>query len=153
MDRVALDEKVSPTKPIPHKGEVRLRVRYSECDPMGVAHHSACIPWFELGRTELLRESGLTYAHMEQAGILLVIVRLEVSYKLPARYDDLLVLDTCVSGGGRARIDHAYELWRDAGDGRGKSDLLTKASTTLACVDRAGKPRPLPEWLRAESHV
>lgn len=119
---------------------------------MGVAHHSACIPWFEMGRTELLRESGLTYAHMERAGVLLVVTRLEVKYKLPARYDDRLILDTRVSGGARARIDHAYELWRDREDGRGRADLLAVGSSTLACVARDGRPRPLPEWLRADEH-
>ncbi len=149
----AQDEKVSPSKPIPKEGEVRLRVRYSECDPMGVAHHSACIPWFELGRTELLREGGLTYAHMEQAGILLVVTRLEIRYKAPARYDDLLVLETRVIGGGRARIDHAYELWSTIdGNGAHKGDLLVTGSSTLAHVDRSGKPRALPDWLRDDAH-
>ncbi len=136
-----------PLAPIPAEGEVRLRVRYSECDPMGVAHHSACIPWLELGRTELLRPTGVSYAHMERAGILLVVTRLEVKYRRPARYDDELILITRIVGGGRARIDHSYELWLDEGDGRGRTDLLLTADSTLACVDREGKPRPLPDWL------
>jgi acyl-CoA thioester hydrolase len=115
---------------------------------MGVAHHSACIPWFEIGRTELLRSAGVTYAALERAGVFLVVTRLEVAYRAPARYDDFLVLDTRVVGGGRVRIDHAYELWRDGGDGRGRSELLVTASSTLACVDEGGRPRPLPEWLQ-----
>lgn len=117
---------------------------------MSVAHHSACVPWFEIGRTELLRAGGITYAQMESAGVFLVVTRLEVKYRAPARYDDMLVLVTRVSGGGgsRVRIDHEYELWRDAEDGRGKSALLVTASSTLACVDERGGVRELPEWLR-----
>ncbi len=144
---------LAPNRPIPSQGEVRIRVRYCECDPMGVAHHSSIVPWFEIGRTELLRQSGLTYAHMEQRGVLLVVARLDVRYRSPAKYDDLLVLETTVSGGGRARVDHAYELWRDEEDGRGRSALLATGSSTLACVDTSGSPRPLPEWLRPGSHV
>ncbi len=138
---------LKPSAPVIGEGEIRLRVRYCECDPMSVAHHSACVAWFEMGRTELLRASGVTYADMEHAGIFLVVTRLEVKYKRPARYDDELVLVTRVSGGGRARIDHEYELWIDRGDGRGKSELLTTASSTLACVDAHGRPRALPDWL------
>ena len=114
---------------------------------MGVAHHSACVPWLEIGRTELLRAAGVTYAQLEAAGIFLVVTRLDLRYRSPARYDDEVVLVTRVSGGGRVRIDHTYELWRDAGDGRGKSQLLLTAESTLACVDETGAPRALPEWL------
>jgi len=136
-----------PSGPVPTEGEVRFRVRYSECDPMGVAHHSACVPWFEIGRTELLRSCGVTYADMEHAGIFLVVTRLDIRYRRPARYDDHLVLCTRVSGGGRARIDHEYELWLDRLDGRGRCELLTTAGSTLACVDAHGRPRALPEWM------
>jgi len=114
---------------------------------MGVAHHAAYIPWLELGRTELLRTTGVTYAQLESTGVFLVVTRLEISYKAPARYDDVIVICTTVSGGSRARIDHEYEVWRDLDDGRGKSDLLATAASTLACVDQHGRPRALPEWL------
>jgi acyl-CoA thioester hydrolase len=116
---------------------------------MGVAHHSACIPWLEIGRTELLRAAGVTYAQLEAAGIFLVVTRLDLRYRAPARYDDEVVLVTNVTGGSRVRIDHGYELWRDAGDGRGKSDLLLTGESTLACVDDTGRPRALPDWLVA----
>ena len=141
------EEALAPSAPIPLEGELRLRVRYCECDPMGVAHHSACVPWLEMGRTELLRCSGVTYAQLEAASIFLVVTRLELSYKSPARYDDVLVLVTSVLGGSRARIDHGYQLWRDREDGRGRSELLLTAESTLACVSAQGSPRALPEWL------
>ncbi|MEM1422634.1 MAG: thioesterase family protein [Planctomycetota bacterium] len=147
------DPEIEPRRPIADSGETRLRVRYAECDPMGVAHHSSYVPWLEIGRTELLRDSGMTYADMERAGVLLVVTRLEVAYKSPARYDDEVVVLTRVSGGKRARLDHAYEVWVDKGDGRGRSVLCATAHSTLACVDRDGRPQALPEWIRAAAHV
>ncbi|RMD60834.1 MAG: acyl-CoA thioesterase [Planctomycetota bacterium] len=137
-----------PPRPIPRAGVVELRVRYCECDPMGVAHHSAYIPWLEVGRTELLRASGLSYAQLEQRGLLLAVVKLEIRYRAPARYDDLIAVHTHVTGGGRARINHAYEVRRAA-----DSAMLAVASSTLACLDAHGKPQPLPDWLTAAAHV
>lgn len=141
----------APSLPIPSAGAHRLRVRYTECDPMGVAHHAAYVPWLELGRTELLRESGLTYAALERAGVLLVVTKLEVRYRLPARYDDLLEIRTTVTGGGRARIDHAYEVKRVENGEAG--DLCVEATSTIACVDPSGRPRPLPDWLTPGAHA
>ena len=79
---------------MPARHSLTFRVRYSECDPMGVAHHSAYAPWLEMGRTELLRQSGngLDYRTLEQQGVFMAVVRLEIRYKRPARYDDVLEL-------------------------------------------------------------
>ncbi|MFM9956723.1 MAG: acyl-CoA thioesterase [Phycisphaerales bacterium] len=137
---------LTPARPPALEGTVRLRVRYCECDPMGVAHHAAYIPWLELARTELLRVTGVSYADMERAGVYLVVARLEARYKAPARYDDELEILTKVSGGGRARIDHEYEVWLWTQDA-GRTRLLCTASSTLACVDSTGHPRALPAWL------
>lgn len=120
---------------------------------MNVAHHGSYPAWLEQARTEMLRVGGVTYAAMERAGVFLVVTRLAIAYRAPARYDDLIVVVTRVSGGGRARIDHAYEIWRDEEDGRGKSALIATAETTLACVGADGRPTALPEWLRASSHA
>ena len=127
---------------------ITIRVRYSECDPMGVAHHSAYAPWFEMGRTELLRASaanGMDYRQMEEQGVLMAVARLEIRYKKPARYDDVLELRTTLTDVGHVKLEHGYELLR-ASDGA----LLATGETTLACLDRDGKPRELPEWLRRE---
>ncbi len=126
--------------PTHRSGLLEVRVRYTECDPMGVAHHTVYPVWFEMGRTELLRDSGLSYRDLERQGVMIAVVKLSVQYKRPARYDDLLVLQTTISGSGRATIDHAYELRLD---GR----LLTTASTTVVCLDPGGHPRPLPDAL------
>ena len=71
-----------------------IRVRYAECDPMGVVHHTVYPVWFEMGRTELLRATGASYREFEEQGLFLVVVRLDVRYRQPARYDDELQLHT-----------------------------------------------------------
>jgi len=121
--------------------EIPIRVRYAETDRMGLLHHANYLVYFEQGRTELLRAIGHTYKDLEDQGFLLVLTRLEVRYHRPARYDDLLMLRTSVVRTTMVRIDHQYELFHDG-------QLLTEGSTTLACVDRNGKPQALPEFLR-----
>ena len=76
------------------QGSIDIRVRYCECDPMGVVHHTVYPVWFEMGRTELLRSTGRTYRDMEAQNMLLAVVKLEVVYKQPARYDEVVQLRT-----------------------------------------------------------
>ncbi len=133
--------KADSREPTASTGRIEIRVRYSECDPMGVAHHTAYPVWFEMGRTELLRATtGLRYRDLEAQGVFLAVVKLDVRYKRPARYDDVLGLETTMTGSGRAKLEHAYELFRDG-------VLLTTGSTTLVCLDSGGRPRPLPDGL------
>jgi acyl-CoA thioester hydrolase len=118
---------------------------------MGVAHHASYIPWLEIARTEMLRVGGVTYAQLEDAGVLLVVTRLEMKYRIPARYDREVLIRTRVTGGGRARIDHDYEVLEVRDDGS-IGDLLATAATTLGCIGRDGRPRALPEWLTPNAH-
>jgi acyl-CoA thioester hydrolase len=122
-------------------GEVQIRVRYAETDRMGLLHHANYLVYFEQGRTELLRSRGLAYRDLEDQGFLLVLTKIEVRYRSPARYDDLLTLRTSVVRTTAVRIDHRYELLRDG-------MLLAEATSTLACVDREGRVQALPEILR-----
>ena len=117
-----------------------FRVRYCECDPMGVAHHSVYAVWFEIGRTELLRAGGGDYRALEARGVFLAVAKLDVRFRLPAKYDDLLELTTRLEDVGHVKIEHRYELRRG-------SDLLTTARSTLACLDREGRVQPLPPEL------
>jgi acyl-CoA thioester hydrolase len=121
-------------------GEVAIRVRYAETDRMGLLHHANYLVYFEQGRTELLRAAGLAYKDVEDQGFYLVLTRIEVRYRSPARYDDLLTLRTTVERLTSVRIDHRYEVLRDG-------TLLAEGSSTLACVDREGKLQALPEIL------
>src|SRR5260370_13284679 len=125
------------------QGEISIRVRYAETDRMGLLHHANYLVYFEQGRTELLRSYGLTYKELEDQGFLLVLSKVEVRYRSPARYDDLLTLKTRVVRTTAVRIDHAYEVFSE-------SALLAEGSSTLAGVDRDGKLQELPPFLRME---
>jgi len=122
--------------------EMQIRVRYRECDPMGVVHHTVYPIWFEMGRTELLRMTGVSYRDLEEQGILLAVVGLKVRYRRPARYDEVLRLETSLRSVGRVKVEHAYRLLRD-------DELLVTGETTLACLNAAGEARPLPDLLLA----
>jgi acyl-CoA thioester hydrolase len=122
-------------------GEITIRVRYAETDRMGLLHHANYLVYFEQARTELLRTCGATYKDLEDQGYLLVLTKVEVRYKRPARYDDLLSIKTFVEKTTAVRIDHRYEVLRDG-------ELLAEGSSTLACVDRTGRPQALPDFLR-----
>ena len=117
---------------------VPVRVRYCECDPMGVAHHSAYPVWFEIARTELLRQQGQAYRDLEAAGVFLVVAKLEVRYRRPARYDDQLEILVTSQPTVGVKLEHHYEVRRGG-------ERLATAQTTLACVDDNGKLRPVPE--------
>ncbi len=124
-------------------GEIEIRVRYPEADQMGVLHHSRYWIYFEMGRTELLRATGLTYRDIEASGVFLVLSKCSCKYIASAFYDDVLTLKTTITKMGAARIDHAYELRR-----KDDGTLIATAETTLACVDRDGKVQPLPDSIR-----
>jgi len=131
--------------------ELEIRVRYAECDPMGYLHHSKYFEYFEMGRTELLRQGGAAYRDLEQAGVFFVVAKCSARFLAPARYDDLLVLTTRITRMGAARIDHAYELKRKEGSlprAESRGLLLATAETTLACVDRTGRIIAIPDSMR-----
>jgi len=124
--------------------DISIRVRYAETDRMGLLHHAQYLVYFEQGRTELLRQQGISYRDLEDAGYLLVVVEARVRYRRPAYYDDLLTLRTTLQRVTAVRIEHRYEIYRD-------EELLAEGATTLACVDRQGKLQALPPVLRHAS--
>src|SRR6476469_5170258 len=93
--------------------EITIRVRYAETDRMGLLHHANYFVYFEMGRTELLRQRGLSYREIEDSGHLLVIVDLHCKFKKPAYYDDLLTLTTTVERVTHVKIVHAYRVLRE----------------------------------------
>ncbi len=117
---------------------VDIRVRYAETDAMGYLHHAQYLVYFELGRTELLRVNGVRYRDLEERGIFYVVARLECRFKAPARYDDLLTLTTTTERLTPVRVEHSYRL-------RCGDTPLTEGTSTLVCVGRDGRPRPLPD--------
>jgi acyl-CoA thioester hydrolase len=124
-------------------GEIAVRVRYAETDRMGLLHHANYLVYFEQGRTELLRAQGLSYRDLEDQGYLLVLTRIQVRYRSPARYDDLLTLRTTVKRTTAVKIEHHYEVRRDG-------LLLAEGETTLGCVGRDGRVQRLPACLGGE---
>ena len=115
-----------------------IRVRYCECDPMGVAHHSAYPVWLEIARTELLRSQGQAYRDLEAAGVFLVVAKLSLRYRRPARYDEELEVAVVSLPTAGVKLEHRYEVRRGG-------ELLATAQTTLACVDGKGKLRSVPD--------
>jgi acyl-CoA thioester hydrolase len=119
---------------------ISIRVRYTEVDPMGYLHHSRYLQYFEMGRIELLRAAGFSYAELEREGVFFVVTKIEVRFRSPARYDEELTLATRVTRATTVRFDHAYELTRE-------KTLIAEATSTIACVGRDGKVRQIPENL------
>jgi len=116
-----------------------LRVRYPEVDRMGVAHHASHLVWFEIGRTELMRSLGMSYARLESDGIYLPVTEATCAYRAPARYDDLLRVKTEIVRASAVRVAFTYLIERES-DGA----LLATGSTSHAAVDQRGRPRRLP---------
>jgi acyl-CoA thioester hydrolase len=87
-----------------------VRVRYKETDQMGIAHHSNYIVWFEIGRTDLCRETGFSYAAIEERGFLLVVTEVGCRYRSSFRYDDEVVIRTSIAESGSRMLKFAYEL-------------------------------------------
>lgn len=118
--------------------EIDLRVRYGETDRMGVVYHANYLLYFEMGRTECMRATGVTYRELESRGVFLVVVDANVRYHSNVGYDESIRVRTRVGDLGRVRVRFDYEAL--SGD-----RLLADGSTTLACVDAKGKVRALPE--------
>ncbi|WP_426430771.1 acyl-CoA thioesterase [Winogradskyella sp. HB-48] len=119
-----------------------IRVRYGETDQMGVVYHANYAVYFEVGRTEWLREFGLSYSAMEAEGIMLPVISLHINYKNSARYDDVLKVKTKLKKMPTASIEFDYEL-RD-----NKDELLATGNTILAFIDaKRNKPTRCPKYL------
>ncbi len=107
---------------------------------MNVAHHTAYPVWFEIARTDLLRRRGNAYRDLEAAGVMFVVARMSLRYHKPAKYDDDLKIICTANPSAGVKVEHTYEV-------RHGNDLLATGETTLVCVDREGKLKPIPENL------
>ena len=121
--------------------ETTLRVRYAETDQMGVVYHSNYIVWFEVGRVEMLRQLGFNYREMEQQDdIHIVVVDVRCRYKMPARYDDLICVRTCLVNVRESLLRFGYEIFRDC-----DRTLLAEGETVHLVVGADMKRTPLPQ--------
>lgn len=118
----------------------QVRVRYSETDQMGVVYHAEYLVWCEIGRTELIRRCGMSYAALERQGIFLAVSEASLRFHSPARYDDLISIDTWIEEVRSRQLSFAYQITRHGA----APDRLVSARTALIALDGAGKPRALP---------
>ncbi|WP_116789122.1 acyl-CoA thioesterase [Flavobacterium psychrotrophum] len=123
--------------------EFKVRVRYAETDQMGVVYHGNYAQYFEMGRVEWLRNLGISYKSMEEAGIMLPVVSLTMNYKKPARYDDLLSVKTILKKQDGVKIEFDYEIYNE------KQELLTTGYSMLVFVDmKTGRPTSPPQYVK-----
>jgi len=126
--------------------ELLQRVGVAETDMMGVVHHGSYIAYFERGRLEYMRRRALPYKALVERGFHLPVVELNVRYKKPACFDDLLCVETRVAALTRVTVRFDYRVRRPRTEPGAEpaQDLLLEAHVVLACIDARGKPRPLP---------
>lgn len=126
------------------KGVVEVRVRYAETDQMGVVYHSNYLNYLELGRVEWLRSLGYSYAELEKKGVLLPVVNAELNYRFPARYDELIRVETEVSSIGKSSIEFSSQLFNEM------DALVLEGKVRLVCLNAdVFKPISIPEDLRS----
>ena len=117
----------------------QFRVRYGDTDQMGMAYYGNYLRWFEVGRAEMMRSLGTSYRAVEEAGIRLPVTEARCRYLKPARYDDLLAVETGVAKQGRASIVFAYRVVHE------ESGALLAFGTTEHCfLDPTGRPVRAP---------
>jgi len=118
---------------------IEFRVRYAETDQMGVVYHANYLIWCEMGRTELMRQLGATYAELERQGVHLVVSRAQIRFRSSARYDDPVRVRTRLTRVRSRGVTFHYVVERPEDD-----SVLAQAETELVCVDPRGSPRKLP---------
>ena len=115
--------------------KTEIRVGYADTDSMGIVHHTNYIKYFEVGRTEYLREVGYPYAKLEEGGIWLPVSTVYCEYKAPAKYDDLLTVRTWVKELKSATIIMAYEIFN-----RDTNQLVVRGETKHPITDTKLRP-------------
>ena len=121
-----------------------VRVRYAETDQMGVAYHANYLVWCEIGRTDFIRQHGMSYAEMERNGIGLAVSDVTMRFHASATYDDLVRIETTLTDIKSRLISFSY-LISNATTGA----KLVSATTSLIAIDDDGRPRAMPPEMRA----
>lgn len=113
----------------------KITVRYVETDQMGIAHHSNYFPWFEVGRTEFIKELGMSYTEMENGGVFLPLIETGCKYKIPAKYEDSLIINTSIELLEPVKVIFRYEVVKEP-----DLKLIAEGFTFHAFVDKTMKP-------------
>jgi acyl-CoA thioester hydrolase len=119
--------------------DIAVRVRYAETDQMGIVYHSHYAVWFEIGRTEFCRAAGMPYRQLEESGLRIPVIGLELKYRRPARYDDDLTVRTALAELSPRGLRFAYEVLD------GEQLRMADGSTRHIFADTHGKLRRAPE--------
>jgi len=119
------------------------RVLYGDTDAAAVVYNANYLRYFELGRTEFMRERICSYREIEAMGFVLPVIECHIRFKAPARYDDLLLIETTLTDLKKVTCTFSYRILLD--DNNARPRLLTKGSTIMASITRQGKLTPLPE--------
>jgi acyl-CoA thioester hydrolase len=106
-----------------------IRVRYAEVDRMGYVYYGNYAQYYEIGRVEAMRAFGLSYAEMEEQGVMMPVVKMECHYRRPARYDQLITVVTRIASMPRTRVDFLYEILDEQGE------MLNYGTTQLVFVN------------------
>ena len=121
--------------------KTEIRVIYGDTDQMGVVYYANYLRYFEAARNEFIRAKGLRYRDFEvQHGLLLPVAEAHVSYRTPARYDDLLAVEISLAEARRASARFEYRILRDG-------EVVATGHTVHACVDLEGRVRRMPREL------
>ena len=122
------------------KNVTAYRVIYGDTDQMGVAYYAHYLRWFEIGRTELMREAGIPYLRAEEDGVFFPVTEAQCRYRRPARYDDLLRIETTAESLNRVALKFHYRIGREA-----DRAAIAAGWTKHACLGRDRKLIPLPQ--------
>jgi acyl-CoA thioester hydrolase len=132
--------------PLSPRTAIEFRVRYAETDQMGVVYHANYLVWCEIGRTELIRRRGSSYAELEAEGVLLAVSEAKLRFHASARYDDVVRVETWVEEVRSRGVTFGYLISRVEGD---EVSRLVTATTSLVALGRDARPRKLPVELIA----
>jgi acyl-CoA thioester hydrolase len=125
------------------KNRTAYRVIYGDTDQMGVAYYANYLRWFEIGRTEFLRQQGMPYLSIEQMGLRFPVIEVSGRYHRPAHYDETIVIETRLVSTRWAAIRFSYKLSREADD-----LVIAEGWTRHACVNPEGRVTKIPSDLR-----
>lgn len=122
--------------------KINFRVRYGETDQMGVVYHGNYAQYLEMGRIEWLRDIGVSYKTMEEEGVMLPVISLNVNFKKSAFYDDLITVETILDKTPSVRISFSYKIYNQA------NEILAEAKTDLVFMNaKTKKPMRCPDYI------
>lgn len=123
---------------MPITGRTEIRVRYQETDNMGVVYYANYLVWFEIARTEYFRALGISYKQLEERGWYLMVASASCQYRYPARYDDVVTIESWIPELKNSSMKFGYKL-------KVGERLIATGDSTHVFTDKSGKPMRIPK--------